>query len=126
MKDELEFESKNCYLKNSVAFGTEKLLTYWEKIVIDPPISYYCVATILNPQLRLIWFKDHWRKHPSWHKKAEASMKAVFQQYVDAEAEAEVEDDEQPPSRRKLPGGEYHDESFERTLSVNMSLLTGS
>ena len=53
-------------------------------------------------------------------------MKAVFQQYVDAEAEAEVEDDEQPPSRRKLPGGEYHDESFERTLSVDISLLTGS
>jgi hypothetical protein len=126
MQEELESEGDDCYLKNGVAFGIEKLTSYWGKIVIDPPISYYCVATILNPQLRLIWFKDHWRKHPSWHKKAEASMKAVFQQYVDAEAE-EVEDDEPAQlTRRKLPGGEYHDDGYERTLSVDMSLLTGS
>ena len=60
------------------------------------------------------------------HKKAEASIKAVFQEYIDAEAEADEEEELQQPARRKLPGGNYHDESYERTLSVDISLLTGS
>ena len=56
MREELEGEDEDWYLKNGVAFGLEKLLTYWQKLILDPPISYYmyAVATILNPQLRLI------------------------------------------------------------------------
>jgi hypothetical protein len=49
MKEDLEDEADDSYLKSGVAFGLEKLLTYWQKLILDPPISYYAVATILNP-----------------------------------------------------------------------------
>jgi len=119
MKDILKDEGSTHYLKNGVLYGIEKLLTYWEKIVIEPEVSYYAVATILHPRLRLLWFKDHWRRHTIWHKKAEASMEIVFQRYVDAE---EIDEEEQlaEPTRRKAPGGLY-----DRTLTVDTSLLTG-
>src|SRR5690242_18216356 len=67
----------------------------------DPSVSYYAVATILNPRLRLDWFKQHWRKHDLWHKKAESSMKEIFQRYVDAEEQEEPEPTE--IVRRKQP-----------------------
>jgi hypothetical protein len=56
-------------------------------------------------------------------------MKAVFQRYIDAEAEAEEEDEAQfldTPTRQKLPGGDYHDERYVKTCSVDTSLLTGT
>jgi hypothetical protein len=52
-------------------------------------------------------------------------MKAIFQRYVDEEDELD-EIEPLQPTRRKLPGGDYHDESFEETLSVDLSLLIGS
>lgn len=116
---------ESSYLKSCVAHAQTKLTTYWEKIVLKPSISTYCVATILHPQLRITWFKDHWRKHPSWHKKAESSMKAVFQQYLEAEDESARETALSQPSRRKLPAG-VADDRWQKTMGVDLSLLTGN
>ena len=124
MQEKLKREPDESYLKNGVAYGIEKLLTYWEKVIIEPPVSYYAVATILNPKLRLLWFQDHWRHYPDWHKKAAASMKAVFRRYVDAEEEEDPEPEPEALTRRKLPSS--HDTRYEKTLSVDTSLLTGS
>ena len=54
MKDILKDEGSTHYLKNGVLYGIEKLLTYWEKIVIEPEVSYYAVTTILHPRLQLL------------------------------------------------------------------------
>ena len=54
MKEKLADEEEIHYLKNGVEFGIQKLTTYFIKIVIEPPISYYTVATILHPALRLL------------------------------------------------------------------------
>ncbi|KAF2675598.1 hypothetical protein K458DRAFT_280662, partial [Lentithecium fluviatile CBS 122367] len=80
-------------------------------------------ATILNPQLCILWFKDHWRHYQSWYWKAETSMKVVFQRYVDAEEDEEVNMD---PPRRKLPATSSHDSRYQRALTVDTSLLTGA
>ena len=121
MRDELQDEADHHYLKNGVLYGIEKLQTYWQKIIIQPEVSYYAVATILNPRLRLLWFKDYWRRHPTWYKKAEASMEIVFQQYVDAEEEPDEASEMEEPTRRKSPGGLY-----DKILTVDTSLLTGA
>ena len=120
LKEILQYEDDTHYLKNGVLYGIEKLGTYWEKLIIKPEVSYYAVATILNPQLRLLWFKDKWRRHPIWHQKAETSMEIVFQRYVDS---VDRSDEPQQPIelRRKSPGGLYNE-----TLAVDTSLLTGA
>jgi hypothetical protein len=43
----------NEYLTSAVAFGYEKLNTYFELILMDPDVSFYAVATALQPGLRL-------------------------------------------------------------------------
>jgi len=122
MKQAVEDESDQSFIKNATEYGIQKLTTYFELIVTNPPVSTCCVATALNPQLRLLWFKDKWAAFPMWHKKAENSLKEVFQRYLDAE-----EDEDEMPEirRRKLPGGNHHDELFENTMTVNLQLQTG-
>jgi rhamnogalacturonyl hydrolase YesR len=51
-------------------------------------------------------------------------MRATFQQYV--EDEAEEEEEPAPLTRRKTPGGNYHDVRYERTMTVDTSLMTGN
>jgi hypothetical protein len=55
-------------------------------------------------------------------------MKKIFQQYVDAKAD-EVNDTEEPslPSRPQQPASDsaFYDENYERTLGINLDLLTG-
>jgi hypothetical protein len=60
------------YFKKAVAFGLTKLDVYWKKLIADPPISYYCVATILHPRLRQQWFKPHWKGFTEYSKKADS------------------------------------------------------
>lgn len=79
--DATENEPEQSFLRTVSRFGMEKLTTYWGKIVMAPDVPYYTVATILHPLLRLAWFKDHWRHHTAWYKKAESSMKTVFKSY---------------------------------------------
>lgn len=50
-------------------------------------------------------------------------MKAIFEQYVEDEAEKE---EPPPPTRRKTPGGNYHDVRYEKTMTVDTSLTTGN
>ena len=114
-------EDEPTYLTSCVAFAQAKLTTYWGKLVLDREISYPCVATILHPKLRISWFKDHWRRHPLWYKKAEKSMKAVFEQYLSQEDDHTQHVNLSQTLRHKLPS----DSRWEQALAVDLSLLTG-
>ena len=85
------------------------------RLVIDQPSLPYCVATALNPQLRLLWFQSQWSAFPLWYKKAERSIQDVFQRYIDAKEEDAIEPNVSVLRRRKTPGGKYHDKEFEET-----------
>ena len=127
MKEELAEDTEESFVRNGTSLAIEKLITYFKRLVIDPLISYYCVATILNPRLRMLWFKDKWAEHEIWHKKAEKSMKDVFLRYLEQQSQSEEVEMEFPehPRRRKVPGGTYHDDAFEETMGVNLHLQTG-
>jgi hypothetical protein len=45
------------YLSSAAKLGYEKLNTYFSRLILDPTVSYYAVATALHPLLRLTWFK---------------------------------------------------------------------
>ncbi|RII22751.1 HAT domain-containing protein [Alternaria sp. MG1] len=47
------------YFVAAVKHGLKKLTSYFEKLIIQPQISYYVVATALHPALRLAWFQTH-------------------------------------------------------------------
>jgi hypothetical protein len=91
------------YFSSAVAYGKEKLDTYFDLILMQPDISFYAIATALHPKLRLTWFKTHWKNFLRWYRKAEALFRATFKAY--AEAEVEVKE-LQPLLRRKLLGSE--------------------
>jgi hypothetical protein len=74
---------------SAVAFGYEKLNTYFELILMDPDVSFHAVATALHPGLRLNQFKSQWKRHPQWYNKAEKLIQKVFKQYVADEQEYE-------------------------------------
>jgi hypothetical protein len=103
----------------------EKLITYFNKIVMDPDNSLYCVATALHPRFRLALFKDHWKKYPAWHKKADNSIRNVFRSYVDGDMEPEEPSIEHPTFRR-VPGAYKGDDRRALTMSVDPMLLTGN
>lgn len=124
-REDLSTAPDDSFLKNGVKFGLAKLITYFQRLVLDPDPSYYCIATVLHPRLRLAWFKDHWSQYDAWHKKAEKSVRKVFKSYLDTKRK--VDELMLPsPSRRKLPGGNNYHLRWARTISVNPMLLTGS
>jgi hypothetical protein len=116
------------YIDSAIKLGVEKLSTYFTKLVMEPEVSYYCVATFLNPRLRALWFKDKWASFPDWYRKADRSVKTVYEAYEAQESDNDEEEDREPesPTRRKGPGGEYHDNDYEETLGVDLYLQTGS
>ena len=87
------------YLKSGVNCSYEKLQSYFVKLIIEPDVSYYCIATVLHLALRLQWFKSHWRKFLTWHKKAEKSIQDVFDDYVRAEESNNIVDNEDDDSQ---------------------------
>jgi hypothetical protein len=95
---------KSKFFKSAVLFSKLKLNTYFDKILINPNVSFYAVATALHPKLRAIWFKTQWKRFPQWYKKAKASLLKVFKQYAD-EDEAKEEHPIQPVTRQKVPAG---------------------
>jgi hypothetical protein len=44
------------FMANAIALGFEKLNTYFSTLIYKPDVSYYTIATALNPALRLNWF----------------------------------------------------------------------
>jgi hypothetical protein len=114
------------FFQTATLLGLEKLNTYFDKLIMEPDVSYYAVATSLHPRLRLIWFKTHWRHFPKWYQKAEASINHVFKYYTDAEVE--IDELTQPPSRRKLPGGDYNNnmDLYTKTMAVDLHLMTNA
>ncbi|CAI6331579.1 unnamed protein product [Periconia digitata] len=121
----IEGVKHSTYLTQGINLAREKLITYFEKLVIYPSLSLYCVATALHPRLRLLWFKTHWKHHKIWHRKAESSIHAVFKKYLDAEDNNTIEIDDDEPSVRKIPGAYADDARRQRTMAVDVSLFTG-
>jgi hypothetical protein len=68
------------YVSSAIAFGQEKLNTYFDLLVIRPDVSHYAVATMLHPTLRYSWFQDQWKHHPWWYQKTQKLMDHVFEQ----------------------------------------------
>jgi hypothetical protein len=59
-----------------------KTLKY-TNLIKQSPIYY--AAIILNPNLRLLWFEDHWAKYDGrkWYNRAAKGMQRFFDDYVD-------------------------------------------
>jgi hypothetical protein len=110
------------YFVAAVKHGLEKLISYFEKLIIQPQISYYVVATALHPALRLAWFQTHWKQYADWVKRAKESIIKIFKLYM----AAEVDDDDTalPLPRRKVPGG--NTDLYSQTMAVDLMFLTGS
>ena len=120
--------SDTSYIKNAIKYGKEKLDKYFGKLVLDVHPSLYCVATALHPKLRMLWFKKHWGEYPTWHARAEKSLRKVFQHYVtlQEQEEEEYEETPEPPSRRRVPGDQHHAvDLYEETMTVDPMMMTG-
>jgi hypothetical protein len=110
-----------------VAFGFEKLNTYYNTVILKPDVSYYTVATALHPKLCMNWFKTQWKNFLTWHKKAESSIRRTFKAYVDdVEEESQQSQQPLPPLRRKLPSTNTSTNLYERTTEVDLYLLTNA
>jgi hypothetical protein len=116
--------NRSKYMTSAVLFGKEKLDTYFDKLLLQPEVSFYAVATALHPRLRLTWFKTHWKNYPKWYKKAETSVRKVYKDYLDAEVEPEEQT--QPPSRRKHPIGSSGRDLYSQTMEVDLMLMTAN
>jgi hypothetical protein len=76
-------------MASAVSFGWEKLNSYFHTLIMKPDVSYYSVATLLHPRLRLNWFQNQWKNYPSWYRKAQKSLEKVFKEYLTAKAKAD-------------------------------------
>jgi hypothetical protein len=111
------------FLAAAINFGKEKLDTYFNKLLMEPDVSYYAVALFLHPKVRLMRFKTHWKRYPKWYKKAEANIRQIYKDYLDAE----IDDNEHilpPPSRQKLPAN--YSSLYTQTIAVDPTLLTNT
>jgi hypothetical protein len=120
--DDLD-NSNSDYFIAAVKHGLEKLSSYFEKLIIEPEVSYYVVATTLHPALRLAWFQTHWKQYADWVKRARDSTTRVFKQYI----VREIDDDDDTALlllRRKVPGG--NTDLYSQTMAVDLMFLTGS
>jgi hypothetical protein len=110
------------YFETAVRLGLEKINTYYERILIEPDVSIYAVATALHPHLRLLWFKTHWKNFPHWYSKAEKSICQTYKQYL--EVSAAPEEAPPPPSRRKIPSNS--NDLYSQTMAVDLHLHTNA
>jgi hypothetical protein len=111
------------YIASAIALGTEKLNTYFTMLVHKPGVSYYTIATMLNPALRFNWVQIQWKRYSPWVVKAQKSFKKVFDDY--AKQDASADDNklrEPPPSRRKLPANDL----YTRATAVDTYHFTGN
>ena len=84
----------------------------------------FTIATALHPRLHMLWFKSHWKDYPAWHRKAEASMRSVFRQYIDLEVEHETDEPPLPTLTRRREPDSNESSLFGATFEINMDLLT--
>jgi hypothetical protein len=78
--EEAKLSNHSEYMDAAIALDFEKLNTYFTLLVHTPDVSYYTIATTLNPALCLNWFQTQWVS------KVQKSVKKVFDDYVKAEA----------------------------------------
>ncbi|KAF1943323.1 hypothetical protein EJ02DRAFT_486282 [Clathrospora elynae] len=93
---------------------------------MEPNVSFYAVATALNPALRLNWFQNHWKNFPLRVRKAHQSMKKLFEDYISSKAEADNELQLPPPSRQKLPSSSSSNNLYAWAMAIDLHLLTGN
>lgn len=110
------------YFQTAVRLGLEKINTYYQRLLMEPDVSIYAVATALHPHLRLLWFKTHWKNFPHWYGKAEKSIRRTFKQYI--EVSAAPDEALPPPSRRKIPPNS--NDLYAQTMAVDLHLLTNA
>jgi hypothetical protein len=120
--EEAKLSDHSEYMDAAIALGLEKLNTYFTLLVYTPDVSYYTIATALNPALRLNWFQTQWKRYPECVSKAQKSVKKVFDDYVKAEAADDNDELREPPSRRKVPANDL----YSRVTAVDTHLLTGN
>jgi len=120
--------TSSSYLTSAVSLGLEKLNTYFDTLIMTPDVSFYAIATLLHPKLRFNWFQSHWKNFPQWYKKARKSLEKVYNEYLAADAELDESQQLQLPplTRRKLPSGSNYDDLYERTMAVDIHLLTNN
>lgn len=106
----------------AIKSGKEKLDTYFNKLLMEPDVSYYAVALFLHPKLRLMWFKTHWKHYSEWYKKAEADIRQIYKDYLDADIDDKLIIP--PPSRRKLSPN--YSSLYAQTMAVDPMLLTNT
>lgn len=107
-------EPEDSHFRSAVLCGKQKIDEYWDRMSVETP--FYFAATILHPNLKLAWFKDHWRKYPLWIKRAETGMKSLFQEYV---ANEQSEEEEPAQNRyRKLPAAVIRSHEKARQLGL--------
>lgn len=126
---DLEY-APDSYLKKGLKYGLTKLDVYWARLVTEPDVSYYCIATMLHPKLRQQWFKTWWSHFPNWNRKADKSVRGVYETYKKnnrlMELDADSRDDQlTQPSRRKVPG-DAGTTFLDDVMTVDFHLLTGS
>jgi hypothetical protein len=74
------------FMANAIALSFKKLNTYFLTLIHEPDVSYYTIATALNPALCLNWFQTQWKHYPLWVTKAQKLLKKVFDEYVKQDA----------------------------------------
>jgi hypothetical protein len=117
---------KSKFFATAVAFGKAKLDHYLDTLILKPDVSLYAVATALNPKLRVAWFKTQWKRFPHRYKKAETSLRKAYKKYADKEEAEEDYPAFQPPTRRKLPSRTTGNSLYERSMEVDLHILTNA
>jgi hypothetical protein len=119
---------QSVYMASPIKFRFEKLSTYFVHLIVCPDISFYAVATLLHPRLRLNWFQTQWKNYPQLYQKARKSLKNVFKEYLSISAEVGDSQDLQllPLSRQKLPNSTSTSDLYKRTIAVDLHLLTNT
>jgi hypothetical protein len=125
-------DAKECtqswYIASAVSFGWEKLNFYFHALIMVPDVSYYAIATLLHPRLHLNWFQSQWKNYLEWYRKARKLLEKVFKEYLAAKAEVDDSQDTllEPLSWRKLPSNSNSSDLYERTMAVDLHLLTNA
>ena len=79
---------------------------------------------MLHPRLRQHWFKEKWSHFPSFNKKADSSVRSVYEAYKKKQQQIDVISDtlSEPasqPSRRKVPRDAART-LFDDTITVDL------
>jgi hypothetical protein len=118
-------EVDTSYYRTAVRFGREKLTSYWQKLILDPPVSYPAVATFLHPSFRLHWFQQAWREHDrKWIAAVSHSIKSVYEIYEELIEEEQAVDQQDESILHRHP--QQSGDDYLATLYIDTNFMTGA